>query len=100
MDALQLGVVERDDLAARVAHQVMVMVVGAVRLVAQEPLTDLHRGTSRSALELVEDAVDRCPRDAARRRRVPSASSISAADSAQGCSASRSTIAWRAPPRR
>src|SRR3954449_790543 len=63
---LELGVGERDHLAAARAHHVVVMVVaGAVGLVPGDPLADLDLRHEAEPLELVEHAVDARARDAA-----------------------------------
>lgn len=64
---LELGVGERDDLAAAVADHVVMVVLGAgaVRLVARDALADVEPQDEPEAVELVEDPVDARARDRA-----------------------------------
>jgi len=62
---LELGVLERDHLAAGVADHVMVMAFPAGRLEAGQALADLDARDQAQLLELLEDPVDAGPRDAA-----------------------------------
>src|SRR4051794_18634963 len=63
---LELGVGERDHLAAAGAHHVVMMVrAGTVGLVARDALADLDLRHEAEPVELVEDAIDARARDAA-----------------------------------
>src|SRR3954451_7728589 len=71
--ALELGVLERRDLAAVLADEVVVMMgaTGVGRLEAGDAVTDLDTGDELEPFELLQDPVDRGPPNLARRALQP-----------------------------